>query len=293
MRLVPAVSALLIVNACDAPPRMGPPARLVAGVSDTVIVNSRRSVQIPVRALDAAGRPLPVTGVRYQWMDGARVAVSTTGTVTCTQPGDATLRASLGSIATSVLLRCRPVQKLHIPGPIQFVLGDTAQDMSIEAFDPDGHRVYLLAGTADIFDTTIASLDGLRLTPRSPGSTVASFRAGERSAGVGVHVYERVATLDGLRPEQGYVAMSLRLVSGEVRRWHLPAGEWMLTMLPYEDEARGLRLRIEGANCLPAPLTRRRYVCLAKNDASVIVYHPSTKSAPDLTGELLLRRVGR
>jgi hypothetical protein len=62
-------------------------------------------------------------------------------------------------------------------------------------------------------------------------------------------------------------------------------------MLPYEDETRGLQLRVEGANCLPAPITRRRYVCLAKNDAWVIVYHPSIKPAPDLTGKLLLRRV--
>lgn len=285
--------AFLVAIACEAPPVMGPPARLVAGTSDTVIVNSRRPVPIPVRVPDAAGHILPVAGVRYVWSSGAPVPVSATGMVTCTQRGDATLRASLGSVATTVLLRCRPVRSVHILGPMQFVLGESAQDMPVVALGLDGNPVDLLAGTADIVDSSVAALDGLRIRPRKPEGTVAGIRVGDYSAGVGVHVYERVSTLDGLHPEQGYVAVSLRLGSGEWRRWRLPAGTWMLTMLPYEDEARGLRLRIEGANCLPAGLTKRRYVCLAKNDASVIVHHPSTKSAPELTGALLLRRVDR
>ncbi len=286
-----ALVTILVATACDTPPVVGSPASLVAGMSDTVIVNSRRPVQMPIRVLDANGHLLPPAGVRYQRTAGDQVPVTATGVVTCTQAGDATLRASLGSLATSFLVRCRPVQKLHIAGPVQFVLGDSAQDMSIEALGPDGHPVYMLRGSTNILDTSIASLDGLRLTPRSPGSTLATFRAGERSAAVGVHVYQGVATLDGLRPEQAYIALSLRLVSGEFRRWRLPPGEWMLTMLPYEDETRGLQLSVEGANCLPAPITRRRYVCLAKNHAWVIVYHPSIKPAPDLTGKLLLRRV--
>lgn len=256
-------------------------------------MNSRRPVQIPIRVLDAADRALPDTGVRYEWMAGDSVPVSATGTVTCSQFGDATLRASLGSVTTSVLLRCRPVHSVRISGPMQFVLGDSAQDMRVEALGLDGRPVDLLAGSANMLDSSVATLDGLRVRPRKPGATLAWVRIGDHSPGVGVHVYERVSTLNGLRAEQRHVAVALRLASGEVRRWPLPPGEWMLTMLPYEDEARGLRLRIEGAYCLPAALTPRRYTCLAKNDASVIVYHPFIGSATKLTGQLLLRDVNR
>jgi hypothetical protein len=176
---------------------------------------------------------------------------------------------------------------------MQFVLPDTAQTMTFEALDADGKRVDLLAGTADILDSTVATLDGLRILPRSPGSTIAGIRVGNISKGTGVHVYQRVSTLDGLRPEQHQVAVQLRLASGEVRRWHLPAGEWMLTMLPEADEATGIRLRVEGANCSPMLLTRRRYGCLVKNDASLIVYNPFVgKSAQELTGQLLVFRTG-
>jgi hypothetical protein len=39
-------------------------------------------------------------------------------------------------------------------------------------------------------------------------------------------------------------------------------------------------------------LTKRRYGCLVKTDATVIVFHPSTsKSASDLSGHLLVRRI--
>jgi len=42
----------------------GPPARLVAGPADTVIVNNVLPVQMPMHLVDAAGHVLPDTGVR-------------------------------------------------------------------------------------------------------------------------------------------------------------------------------------------------------------------------------------
>lgn len=280
----------MVASACSAPVD-GPPARLVVGTSDTLIVSNLRPFQIPARVLDSSGHALQMTGVRYEWTAGDSIPISATGIVTCTRNADATLRASVGVLVATALLQCRPVRTVHIAGPMQFTLGDSAQAIPVEALGIDSSRVEMFAASAEIMDSSIAGLDGMLIRPRKPGATLASVRVGDRSAAVGVHVYERVNTLDGLRPEQTFVAVPLRLTSGEVRRWRLPAGIWMLTMLPYEDEARGLRLRIEGANCLPAPITPRRYVCLAKDQASVIVYHPSIKPAPHLAGELLLRRV--
>lgn len=109
--------------------------------------------------------------------------------------------------------------------------------------------------------------------------------------GAGVHVYEPVATLAGLASHQKFVALRLALAGGEVRQWPLQAGNWMLTMLPYEDAERGLRLRIEGATCAPSSLSPRRFTCRAKSAATVIVYNPFVSSPDSLTGVLLLREV--
>lgn len=280
--------ALLTAIACE-----GPPARLVVGTSDTVIVNGRRPVRIPVRVLDARGHALTDTGVRFQRISGAPIELSTTGMVFCPKAGDAQVRAVLGNVAASVLLVCRPVETVRVPGPIQLMLGDSAQQLPITAFDADGRQVDLLAGTATIADSSVAVLEGMRIRARSAGATVASVRIGDSSAAFGVHVYQRAATLDGLRSAgEQLIALPLALVKGEMRRWLMPPGEYMLAMLPEESETPELRLRIEGAVCHPNQLTKRRFVCLAQAEASVIVYHPSDpKSPPTLTGQLLVRKV--
>ncbi len=88
---VPCVLVLFALAGCN-----GRPARLVAGIADTVVVNNWRPMQLPMHVFDAAGHVLPDTGVRFQWISGARVPVSSRGVVTCTHAGDTTLNASLG-----------------------------------------------------------------------------------------------------------------------------------------------------------------------------------------------------
>src|SRR2546426_638121 len=53
---------LLTVAACK-----GPPARLVAGIADTVVVNNVHAVQMPMHVFDAAGRPVKLftMGISY------------------------------------------------------------------------------------------------------------------------------------------------------------------------------------------------------------------------------------
>lgn len=284
--------ALGIALACTNGPSMGPPVRLVGGTADTVIINHRRQVRIPVRVLDAAGHALPDSNVRFRWVAGENIALTADGMVMCSHSTDASVEASLGSLTTTMLVRCRPVKTIVIAGPIQFMLPDTAQQMRMSVLDLAGNEVTFLNGTSDIGDTTVATIDGIRLIPKSAGTTVAGVRFGNQSAGVGVHVYERASTLDGLRLGKELVGIPLRMAHSEVQSWHLPAGTWMLTMLPESDEASGLRLRIEGANCSPSQLTKRRYVCLVTTGATVIIYHPSNSGyAPELSGQLLVRRV--
>jgi hypothetical protein len=258
-----------------------------------VIVNNRRPVWIPVRVLDAAGHVLPDTGVRFQWASGANIPVSAVGELTCARSGDATVRATLGRLATEAVVRCRPVETVRIAGPIQFMLGDTARQLPIAVLGPDGRPVDLLEGQVWIEDSSVATVEGLRVRPRAPGATLLAVTIGNRDGAAGVHVYERASTLDGLRQERRLLAVPLRLTPGDMRRWHLPAGEWMLTMWPEEDEGRGLRLRLEGANCVRSRISKRRYQCLVRDEASVIVYAP-WQAAPssELIGTLAVMPTG-
>lgn len=290
------VAVALIVAPLTPTACKGPPARLVAGTADTMVVNSTRRVSVPVRVLDAKGRVLDSTGAgaRFRWLSGLALPVSDSGAVTCTQRGDALVRVTRGDLTTNLLVRCRPVASLRLAGPVSLVLGDSAQDLPILALGADGMPVDLLAGEANIVDSSVATLERrgtLRILPRATGATLVEVLVGGRSARAGVHVYERVSTLDGLRPEQRLVSVPLRLTSGEMHRWPLRAGGWMVAMLPGPDGRPGPSFRIDGAECRPA-LTERRYVCTVGPDASLIVYHPWRASPhPELIGELLLRRM--
>jgi hypothetical protein len=285
MRIVTAAVALLFVSACK-----GPPARLVGGVSDTVIVNNERPIQLPIRVLDADGHVLPNAGVRYRWTSGVPVSVSATGMATCTQSGDATVRASLGVLTTDLLLRCRPVRDVRTLRMMNLVVGGPAEELPFEAVGVDDRPVTLLTGQVTILDTTIATVENLRIRARAPGSTAIDMRIGDRVAGASVHVYERVATPEGILPGQ-HVAVPVRLAGGEMRRWRLPAARevYFLTMLPERAEDIP-RLAIVGANCDPG-FDPHSYFCLAKDGASVFVYHPhETDSAAQLSGTLAVWR---
>jgi hypothetical protein len=278
--------AILGLTACK-----GPPARIVAGRADTVIVNSRRAVQLPIRVFDAAGHTLDSTDVRYEWTAGAPVPVSAKGVVTCTQTGDVTVRASLGPLATHVFVRCRPVREVRTSWMLELVLGGPAQDIPFEALGVDGQPVTLLAGEITIGDSTIATLDGMRVTPRAPGQTEVTMRVGDRRGWTSVSVYEPVRTPEGLRPGQR-VAVPVRLAGGEMRRWHISASRenYFLAILPDDDAHPTPGLAIVGANCVSGGGPQRFY-CLAQRDASVTVYHPQqVDSAQEVRGTLAVWR---
>lgn len=135
MKLSAAV-VLLALAACK-----GQPARLVAGIADTVVVNNVHPVQMPMHVFDAAGQALPDTGVRFQWASGAPIPVSSRGVVKCTKAGDATLRASLGALVTQVIVRCRPVRDVLGGGELSLLVGDSSQVLAFAPVDSAGRPV--------------------------------------------------------------------------------------------------------------------------------------------------------
>jgi hypothetical protein len=199
--------------------------------------------------------------------------------------------ATSGRLTTNALVRCRPVKSVRMSGPVQFLVGDTAQRLLAEVTGLDGKPVELIAGSVAIVDRSVAGAEGMRIVPRAPGGTLVTLSVGDESATASIHVYEPMDALTHIKPEQNFVAVPLSLRSGELRRWELPPGAWMFTMTPYEDERRGLQLHVEGANCVRNPISPRRITCYSKAGTRVTVAHPSKVRAPELTGRLLVRRI--
>jgi hypothetical protein len=272
------VCTCLLAGACGpatGAPVTGAPARLVAGVADTVVVNNVRPVHLPVRVFDKQGRPLSDTAVRYAWASGDAMTISASGLLTCPRRSDATIRATIGHLSSLIAVRCRPVAAVRFPGSIEIVLGDSAQVIPFTAYGPDNRPVALLAARITVEDTAVVALDGVRVRGRAGGNTLLSVSIGDQRATTGLRVYSPVTTLDGLQRERQLVAVPLRLERGEMRRWALPAGGWILSMFPPEDDSLGLRLRVEGARCeLLTAFGPRHYHCVSNQAASVIVYAP-------------------
>src|SRR3989454_2610399 len=265
-----AAVALVVLAACK-----GPPARLIASIADTVVVNKARPVQMPMHVFDAAGHVLPDTGVRFQWTSGAPILVSNRGVVTCTQAGDATLRASLGPLVTQVLVRCRPVHDVFGGGVLNLVLGDSSQVLSFAPVDAAGRPVRLFTLGIN-YDSAIVSLEGWRIQARASGRTSVDLYIGDTWTHWFVSVYERASTVEGIRPGQG-LAVPVRLAGGEMHRLQLPPSPptYSVTMLADRDTLRVPRLAMVSANCDGGFLIgQHRYWCFALQGASVVAYHP-------------------
>jgi hypothetical protein len=275
----------------------GPPARLEAGTSDPaegIVVNAVRPVQLPVRVLDAAGRLLGSEGVRYRWAAGTPVDVSPAGVITCAARGDATVRASLGPLATDLRVRCRPVREIRADMWVDLLVGEPPHELPVQFVGVDGRPVTLIAGHLRIEDSTVATLRGLHLRPLVPGRTYLRLAVGNETAGGAVTVFAPARTLEGLRPDQRYVGVPVRLAPGQAVRWPLPVGLFWLANRGGPAGQPAPVLSVDGPlMCLPAPgPTVYRTHCLARGPgAHVTVAHPGS-GAGDAVGTILLEREG-
>jgi hypothetical protein len=280
------ISLAISLTLLALPARTAPPERLVA---KPVVVNNLLPFRLPIRVLDAAGGVLPSTRVRYAWTAGAPVAISPSGVVTCAQPGDAVVRASLGTLATSVQVRCRPVADIRSPGTLELVVGDSAREVPFQAIDGGGRPVTLLMGRIDVGDSTIVALEGQRIRARAEGHTWVETRIGNRSGWSDVHVYQPAQSPEAIRPDQ-HLAVPVRLARGERREWRLPGGHYFLRVVLNHDGRSTARLVVAGASC--TLYGRSHLECAAHGDMSVIVRQSRPASAgTDLLGTLLVWRL--
>jgi hypothetical protein len=287
-RLPTAAFSLAALTACARAPERhdGPPARLVAGTGDTLVVNEYLGARLPVRVVDRDGHALATAGLRYRWESGDSVPVSALGIVRCDRSGDATIRASIGALSQSFHLLCRPVHKLITSWMLELVAGDSAHEISVQALGLDGRPVTPLVGKVVVDDSSVAMIRGLRVRPLTPGETGIHVRIGNYSSGSLLTVAERVRSLERLRPEQLDVAMPVRLAAGEQRRWRVAAGSYMLWFFDDQPAQPIPRLAVEGARC-EAIFGGNRFLCHSPTPFSVLASAPGAEAS----GELALRRL--
>lgn len=299
MRILRVAIVSLGLCGCDRPSPPGPPVRLAAANSDTIIVNSRWPKLLPVHAFDAKGRTVPQAPIRFERVEGAAVPVTGAGAVTCTSSDDLTVRATLDSLTTLLFVKCRLVESVRISGPIQFVLGDSALSqprmIPVGVYSADGGDVSLFTLTMSVVGD-VATLRGTTLYPRARGIAVAGVHVGDREAGTGVHIYQRVDALDALDtllrvdPGDRLFAVPIRLEAGALHRQRLPPGHWMLTVLPTNDHSRNpIRIGVDGAACIPNLLNDPgRLGCDTGPRANVVVFRSPGREGP-AEGYLLVR----
>ena len=304
-RILP-LASIALVAACSGltSSTPGPAAHLSAGTSDTIIINTDGApTPLRVQALDARGRLVTRTAIRYERTGGDPLPLTANGEVSCGRRGDVVVRARLAQLSKSFFVRCRPVDYVQIPGPLQFVLGDSLLSqprlIPVAAYDANRRAVSQLAGTLTLLDTSLAHISGTTLFPRSRGISVVGAHVGSGSGWIGLHIYQRVDSLSALdtllhvRPHQRLFAVPLRLAPGESRSRRLPPGMWMVTtQAQTQDGPKPFRVRVENAaSCLPNLLNDPgRFGCRTGGNATVVVYRPfvagDTASA---AGYLLVR----
>ena len=278
--------AVVAIGGEPAPVRLEVDGQRTAHAADGVIVNSRHPVVLAMRAFDATGHALNATDVQYQWMSGTPISVATNGVVTCSHPGDALVRASLGQAIATVRIKCRPVRQVLANMWMQFTAGDSSQELNFVALDPDGLPVNRLAGVLRVRDSSIATLKNGRVKPISPGRTAVVMHFGEGEATTQVSVYERVPSFIGLRADQRFAIAPVRLGPADTIRWPLPQGLFWLQFHRPSRYADIPTIAMEGPiMCTPnADQSVDRLYCLVRGSgASVRMTHPSTSPPPEVS----------
>jgi hypothetical protein len=276
--------------------REAPPARLVVdgqrGGWDGIVLNTTHPVRLTMHVFDEKGRPLPPRPIRFERVAGAAAYIAPDGVVTCTEGGDANVRATLGKITTTVRILCRPVKEFRTQMWLQLVAGGPGRDLHFTAFGPDGRPVELLAGDLRIMDSSVARLRGSHLTPVAPGRTLVTMRIADAQTMTSVGVYEPVRTLEEARPDQRFVSAPLTLSRRDTIRWALPVGMLHLFYEPIDVDQGVPRIVANGpVMCMPDFGPALMFTsCLVRGPgASIRITHPGGRTQT-VSGHLALER---
>lgn len=248
------------------------PLRLVAGRSDTVIVNSRGLVPLNLRLVDTAGIGRQAKGVVFRLVRGDNIEVTKDGQVKCSRSSDGEIAATIGDLSTTVTLLCRPIVSIGIPRLLRLPVGAPPTRLEFGAIGVDGEPIDMIAGTASIGDTLVATLVEGEVRGRARGITAVELEAGGCATSVPIEVIEANARADALLPNQQY-GESLSMSAGELRSWRVPPGRYEISLFDAKGAPQYLRLASYEMNCAAVPYAEQQYSCIARDRASVIVRH--------------------
>jgi hypothetical protein len=241
--------------------------RIVAGTNDSLVINNRVSVPLPVYGVDIRGRRHAIVGLRYQQISGDSISLTEDGRVTCSARADARVRVSHERLMKTFSLLCRPILAVSVKRLWVLADGDSAALDPI-AIDVDGKHEALIAGVAVVEDTSIAYVAHGKVFGRRPGETNISIDAGDCSDWTRIEVDERVPTSLGLTPFQVFVSGPVELAPGELRTWQVTPGPYAIWTDHHAEP--GFAFGTANMNCADG-VRAGQYSCIALANGTVVV----------------------
>lgn len=284
MRVASVCVAVALAACTDAEP-----VRIVAGRTDTLVVNHRREVSLPVAAVNAQGDTVVGGIASWRRVSGDDVQLTDSGTVHCTQNADAVVEARSGNVARQFTLFCRPLKGVLFGEALTMRPDGEPVLYGVPAIGLDDQPVTMLAASVAILDTNIARIEGDRVRPRRIGATEIVVRAGDCQSRVAVDVVARVDDPFAIGEYAEYLE-PVQLVANEYRTWKVPSGHLMIRLDADTAAHERLVLGALNANCARARNGGVQAWSCITSDSTIVVLRRRGASAGSDHGTLVLRR---
>jgi hypothetical protein len=256
---------------------------------DTLVVNQTHPTRLSVSVVDQYGRRLRSdTAVRYRWIKGDSIALSSKGELRCENQSDAVVRATFRSLVQQFVLRCRPVASIEAPTWLDLVVGDSTRDLSFVAHGPDGRAVTELRGAVTVPDGAIVAAEGTTVRPKRSGQTVATVEIGDAEASIPIVVYQPVKSFVNNSPRERLMAMPVSLARGDTIEVPLPKAAFWVTYFSKDRSATPPTIELQGpGSCTTGDGVRVRRIedgeyakyCLAGNGTRMMIAHGAAGAA--------------
>lgn len=246
---------------------------------DTMVINSRKNVALPTSAI-----PWRLFGKPSFSVKPENIAhIPHDKAVACDTTGDATVTARNLISTRQLVVQCRPIKTFGMFPAIRIDIGKGPVNLPpVPNRGLDGRAVTLLAGIALVRDTMVIQLRDGMIHPLKLGRTVILMDFSGIGEGLGVEVYEPIAS--------GPVT----LTGGEMKSWRLPRGRYEINLTPATGaKTQPLALSMYRANCASGRLGPQHLHCVTYEAGALSVRNtrePGPRSSR--TGNVMLIRQG-
>lgn len=192
------------------------PAGITVGNGDTVVINARRAVTLPVRDV------IDDRQVQYEVTSGTVLRALGGDSLACSGRGDARLRMTAGSVSSSVVVLCRPIKAVSNVRVVELIAGGPPQPLAIGGVDDSGRTVGRIAVDVTVRDSSIAVVREGLIYPRRPGWTFLLFDLAGCQVQSLVRVHDPAPAADTLPRPARFPKIDRRKMCAEVPPWGYP-----------------------------------------------------------------------